>query len=256
MNENTLSKMNQLKLYGMQRTLESLIETRTYQHLTHDEYIAMLVQSEWEDRENRRIQRALRCAHFRYHASVEEIDFIQNRNLDKNQFLRFTDCSFIDRRENIIVSGPTGVGKSQLISALGHQGCLKGYKVLYFNCQKLFAMLRVAKADGSYPREITRIEKADLLILDDFGLQAFDAQSRMVLLEIIEDRYDKKSTIITSQLPFDKWYEVIGEGTIADAILDRLYHGSHRIDLKGESLRKKAARENSGSNRSTENKSA
>jgi DNA replication protein DnaC len=239
MNENTLTKMNQLKLYGMQRSLQSLIDTRTYQHLTHDEYIATLVQSEWEDRENRRIQRALKTARFRYQTSVEEIDFTQNRNLDKNQFLRFADCSFIDRRENIIVSGPTGVGKSQLISALGHQGCLQGYKVLYFNCQKLFATLKVAKVDGSYPKDITRIEKADLLILDDFGLQAFDAGSRLILLEIIEDRYDKKSTIIASQLPFDKWYDVIGEGTIADAVLDRLYHGSYRIELKGESLRKK-----------------
>ncbi|MCK9401446.1 MAG: ATP-binding protein [Bacteroidales bacterium] len=130
-------------------------------------------------------------------------------------------------------------GKSYLVSALGHQACLKGYKVLYFNCQKLFPSLKVAKADGSYPKETTRIEKSDLLILDDFGLQSLDAQTRMILLEIIEDRYDKKSTIIGSQLPVDKWYDIIGEGTIADAILDRLYHGSHRIDLKGESMRKK-----------------
>jgi len=243
MNEISLSRMNQLKLYGMQRAFESLIETHTYQQLTHDEYINMLVQAEWEDRENRRIQRALRQARFRYHASLEEIDFIQMRNLDKNQFLRFTDCSFIDRRENILITGPTGVGKSYLISALGHQACLKGYKVLYFNCQKLFASLKLAKADGSYPKEVTRIEKADLLILDDFGLQSLDAPTRMILLEIIEDRYDKKSTIIGSQLPVDKWYDLIGEGTIADAIMDRLYHGSHRVDLKGESLRKRNKKE-------------
>jgi len=247
MNENSLSKMHQLKLYGMQRAFESLIETRTYQQLTHDEYINMLVQAEWEDRENRRIGRSLRTARFRYHASIEEIDFIQNRNLDKNQFLRFTDCSFIDRHETILVCGSTGVGKSFLISALGHQACLKGYKVLYFNAQKLFAQLRIARADGSYPREIARIEKADLFILDDFGLQTFDAQTRMILLEIIEDRYDKKSTIIGSQLPFDKWYDLIGESTIADAILDRLYHGSHRIDLKGESMRKKTKKDSSSS---------
>jgi DNA replication protein DnaC len=130
MNEISLSRMNQLKLYGMQRAFESLIETRTYQQLTHDEYINMLVQAEWEDRENRRIQRSLRQARFRHHASVEEIDFIQNRNLDKNQFLRFTDCSFIDRHEVILCSGSTGVGKSFLISALGHHSCLKGYKVV------------------------------------------------------------------------------------------------------------------------------
>jgi DNA replication protein DnaC len=245
MNETTLSQMQHLKLHGMQRALATLIETRTAEQLTHDEFINMLVQAEWEDRENRRIQRSLRTARFRYHASIEDIDFIQMRNLDKNQFLRFADCSFIDRREVILVCGPSGVGKSHLISALGHQGCLKGYKVLYFNCQKLFAQFKVAKADGTYPREIARLEKADLLILDDFGLQAFDAQTRMILLEIIEDRYDKKSTIISSQLPFDKWYELIGEGTIADAILDRLYHGSHRIDLKGESMRKIKRKETS-----------
>jgi DNA replication protein DnaC len=243
MNEISLSRMSQLKLYGMQRAFESLIETRSYQQLTHDEYISMLLQAEWEDRENRRIGRSLRQARFRYHASLEEIDFIHMRNLDKNQFLRFTDCSFIDRRENILITGPTGVGKSYLISAMGHQGCLKGYKVLYFNCQKLFASLKLAKADGSYPKEIIRIEKSDLLILDDFGLQSLDTQTRMILLEIIEDRYDKKSTIIGSQLPVDKWYDLIGEGTIADAILDRLYHGSHRIDLKGESMRKKNKKE-------------
>ena len=144
---------------------------------------------------------------FGYHASLEEIDFVQNRNLDKNQFLRFTDCSFIDRRGNDPGCGSTGVGKSFLISALGHQACYKAYKVLYFNCQKLFAQLKIARADGTYPQEITRIEKTDLLILDDFGLQTFDAQTRMILLEIIEDRYDKKSTIIGSQLPFDKWYD-------------------------------------------------
>ena len=243
MNEVSLSRMGKLKLYGMQRAFESLVESRQYQTLTHDEYISMLLQAEWEDRENRRIGRSLRLARFRYHASMEDINFVQNRNLDKNQFLRFTDCSFIDRRENILITGPTGVGKSHIISALGHQACLKGYKVLYYNCQKLFASLKVAKADGSWLKEATRIEKSDLLILDDFGLQSFDANIRMMLMEIMEDRYDKKSTIIGSQLPVDKWYDVIGEGTIADAILDRLYHGSHRIDLKGESMRKKSKKE-------------
>ena len=169
---------------------------------------------------------------------------VQMRNLDKNQFLRFADGSFIDRREVILVCGPSGVGKSHLISALGHQGCLKGYKVLYFNCQKLFASLKIAKADGSYPREITRIEKTDLLILDDFGLQSLDGQTRMILLEIIEDRYDKKSTMIGSQLPVDNWHQYIGENTIADAIMDRLSGNAHRFDLKGESLRKKRKEKN------------
>jgi len=138
-----------------------------------------------------------------------------------------------------LICGPTGVGKSFISSALGNQACHKGYKVLYFNTQKLFTRFKMSKADGSYMREINRIEKQDLLILDDFGLQEMDTQNRMAFLEIIEDRYDIKSTIISSQLPINKWYEVIGDSTIADAILDRIANAAHRIELKGESLRKK-----------------
>ena len=153
--------------------------------------------------------------------------------------MRYAECDFIDKAENILITGPTGVGKSFISSALGNQACHKGFKVLYFNTQKLFTRLKMSEADGSYMREINRIEKQDLLVMDDFGLQEMDTQTRLAFLEIIEDRYDIKSTIISSQLPVSKWYDVIGEGTIADAILDRLVNGAHRIDLKGESLRKK-----------------
>ena len=238
MNEITLNKMSKMKLFGMQNSFKTIIETGKNLSFTNDELISTLIQSEWEDRENRRINRYLKTARFRYQASIEEIDFSTQRNLDKNKFLRFIDCSFIQKKENILITGPTGIGKSYLATSLGHHACLKGYRVLYFNAQKLFPRLKILKADGSYIKEINRIEKHDLLILDDFGLQKLDSYSRMALLEIIEDRHGVKSTIISSQLPTDKWYDIIGENTIADALLDRMIHTSHRINLKGESMRK------------------
>ena len=152
--------------------------------------------------------------------------------------MRFADCHFIDKSETIIITGSTGIGKSYVASAIGNQACMLGYKVLYANTTKLFARLKMSKADGSYIKEIARIEKQDLLILDDFGIQPFDNQSRSSLMEIIEDRHGKRSTIITSQLPVLQWHEIIGENTIADAILDRIVHQAHRIELSGESMRK------------------
>ncbi len=158
--------------------------------------------------------------------------------MDKNNILRFAECDFINQKQNILITGSTGVGKSYLACALGHQACIKGYRVMYFNIAKILARLKMQKADGSYIKEMLKIEKQDLVILDDFGLQPIDSQSRMIFLEMMEDRYDRRSTIVTSQLPVSAWHEVINEKTIADAILDRLVHSSHRIDLKGESMRK------------------
>jgi DNA replication protein DnaC len=223
----------------MLRSYQSMLSNRMHDDLTHDEEIDTLVQSEWEDRENKKINGHLRRARFRYPASIEEIDFTARRGLDKNQMLRLAEGTFLEKRENILITGATGVGKSYLSSALGHQSCQLGYRTLYFNTQKLFTRLKMLKADGSYIREISRIEKHDLLILDNFGLAPMDNVARMILLEIIEDRHNRKSTIISSQLPVAKWYEIIGESTIADAILDRMVHSAHRIELKGESLRKK-----------------
>jgi DNA replication protein DnaC len=239
MNEITLKRMNQMKLFGMHQTFLGLVETKGHQKLTQDELVSLLIQSEWEDRENRKISRSLRNARFRYQANLEEINYEHARGLDKNQLLRFTDCSYIDRKENILITGPTGVGKSYIASALGHQACMRCYRVLYMNAQKLFARLKVSRADGSYSKEIDRIEKQDLFILDDFGLQPLDATNRMALLEIIEDRHERKSMIISSQLPPEQWYEVIGESTVADAIIDRLFNGSHRINLTGHTMRKR-----------------
>ena len=239
MQEVIKQKMSQMKLYGMQQAYHTLLEKNQYHSITNDELVNLLIQAEWEERENRKINRYLKSARFRYQASIEEIDFSQNRNLDKSFILRLSDCSFIKRKEDLLISGPTGVGKSFLASALGHQACYNGYRVMYFNTQKLFAKLKMSKADGSYFREINKIEKQDLLILDDFGLQPLDNYNRTVLMEIIEDRHGRKSTIVSSQLPVGKWYDIIGESTIADAILDRLVHKAHRIELKGESMRKR-----------------
>lgn len=238
MTQETLEKIKKLRLLGMARTYETSLENNKLAHLSADELITMLVEAEWDDRMNRNIERRLRNARFRYQSCMESIDYQAERNLDRNQIMRFAECNFIKKHENVIITGSTGIGKSYLATALGHQACTQGYKVYYANTGKLFTRLRMGKADGSYIREISKIERQDLLIIDDFGLVPIDNQNRSALLEIVEDRHKKASMIITSQLPVNCWHEVIGEKTIADAILDRIVHDAHRIDLRGESLRK------------------
>lgn len=237
--QDTIEKMKKMKLYGMSRSFSHATESGTLASLTPDELISLLVENEWDDRQNRRMDRSLRGARFRYKATVEELDFRVGRELDKNQLLRLADGAYIHKGENILMTGSTGTGKSYIACALGNQACSKGYKVLYANTTKLLTQLKMAKADGSSIKEMLKIEKLDVLILDDFGIQPLDVQSRMLLMEIIEDRHGKKSTIITSQLPVSAWYEIIGDQTLADAILDRIVHDAHRIELKGESLRRK-----------------
>lgn len=239
MNEQTTQKMKEMKFYGMLRAFQTSLESGKMNDLTVDEMVAHLVAEEWDDRYNRRIERSIKNAKFRYNALMEQMHFDVNRNMDKNLVQRLAECTFIGRMENILITGSTGIGKSYLASALGQQACTMGYRVMYMSAPKLFAKLKMAKADGSYINEIAKIERQHLLILDDFGIQPLDAQSRAALMEIIEDRHGKSSTIITSQLPVNKWYEVIGEQTIADAIMDRMIHDAHRLELKGESLRKK-----------------
>lgn len=236
MNNQTIEKMSQMRLTGMKETYQTLLQTQ--QDLTYEEAVSMLIDAEWEWKHNRKMQRYIKQAGFRYQASIEEIDFQASRNLNKHNLLRLADCSFIDRADNILITGPTGVGKSFIASALGHKACEKGYRTAYFNLQKLFSSLRMSKADHSYEKIIKRLERTDLLILDDFGLQPVDHENRLALLEIIDDRNARKSTIISAQLPVKSWYEVIGDKTIADAILDRIVHHAHRIELNGESMRK------------------
>lgn len=235
----TIQKLEEMRLSGFSRVYREMLESGMNKDFTIDEVIAHLVQAEWDDRYNRRLDRLIKNAKFRYQASVEQVDYIAKRSLDKVQMLRLSSCEWIKRKQTIIISGSTGLGKSFLASALGHQACQNGYKVYYRNCSKLFDQLKMAKADGSYVSEINRIEKLDLLILDDFGLKPLENNQRLILLELLEDRHGKRSTIITSQLPVQSWYDVIGEPTIADAILDRLVHSSHRIELDGDSLREK-----------------
>jgi len=234
----TLSKMKEMRLLGMARAFQLTLESGKNESYTPDEIVSHLIESEWDERYNRRLHRTVTSARFRYKASIEQLTFEDNR-VNKNQVLRLADCEFIKRNENIIITGSTGIGKSFLASAIGHQACGLGYKVLYYHNTKLFAKMKLAKADGSYLKELSRIEKHHLLLIDDFGIAPLDAASRSTLMEIIEDRHGKGSTIITSQVPVAAWHEVIGEQTIADAILDRIVHDAHRLEMKGESLRKK-----------------
>jgi DNA replication protein DnaC len=239
MNKESLEKMSRMRLLGMHHAFKNCIESNKADAFTNDEMVHHLVHSEWDDRQHRSVQRNLKSAHFRYSASLEQLDYSEERGLDKNQVQRLSTCEFIKKGEDLFITGSTGTGKSFLASAIGQQACLLGLKVLYTNVAKLMSQLKMAKADGAHLKELARIEKQDALILDDFGVQPLDNQSRSLLLDIIEDRHGKRSTIITSQVPVKKWHEVIGEETLADAILDRIVHQSIRIELYGESLRKK-----------------
>jgi len=239
MNEQTLEKMGSMRLYGMQKSFRQVVDTSRLNELTADELVSQLVESEWDDRHNRAVDRSLRNAKFRYKASIEMIDYSIDRSLDANLINRLAECTYLENHQSLIITGSTGTGKSFIASALGNQACLMGYKVLYANTARLLSQLKLAKADGSSLQELARIEKQDLLILDDFGIQPFDAAGRMLLMDIIEDRHSKRSTIIAGQIPTSEWYDIIGEGTLADAILDRIVHEAHMIELKGESLRRK-----------------
>lgn len=237
--QETFRKMRTMKLLGMYEAFKASVETRQHEQLPVDQLLHLLIDAEYEDRQNRKINRYLKAAKFRYQSSVEEVDFSASRGLDKNHLLRLASCQFVEKQENVIITGPTGVGKSYIASAIGHQACMKGYRVLYFNTSKLFSQLKMSRVDGSYTKFINRLEKQDLLILDDFGLHPLDEDNRLMLLEIIEDRHGRKSTIMTSQLPVIKWYELFQAQTIADAVLDRIVHTAHRLELKGESMRKR-----------------
>ncbi len=241
-NSATMEKMKELKLNGMKIAFEVVLKTGQMSNFTNDEFVAHLIEEEWNHKKNNKLIRAVKNAKLRYNTAIEEIDFNTQRNLDKNQILRISECLFIKKKENLIITGPTGVGKSYLASAIGNQACIKDFKVKYFNMTRLLTTLAMSKADNSYLKKLEQIKKIDLLILDDFGLQPIAEKDRISLLEIIEDRYKEKSTLILSQIPIKEWYELIGENTIADAIMDRVLHNAHRVELKGESMRKRMAK--------------
>ena len=236
----TLQKMKELRLYGMYETYDNYLKSLNSSELSLDELIGLLIDTETTYRENRKTERLLKNAKFRYNATMEEIDYSASRQLDKSQLLRLYSCDYIKQGENIIITGATGSGKSYIASALGNKACEKGYKVMYYNLLKLMEKMKILQADLRDVKEKKRIFRHDLLILDDFGLKELNTEERLLLLEILEDRHGIRSTVITSQLPVEKWYEMIGDSTIADAILDRLIHSSRRIEIKGESKRKKA----------------
>ena len=236
---NIEEQMKQLRLHGMSSRWDALTETRQHHDLSLAEGLEILLQAEGEDRTDRRFERLKRSAKFRYSATIEELGFGTERGLNRSQVTELATGGYIDKGESVLITGATGCGKSFVASALGHRACSQGNKVLYFNAQKLLLKTKMARLDGSVFKLFERIAKAGLLILDDFGLANLDKKQQMDLMEIIEDRHGRSSTIIASQLPVASWYDIIGEATIADAILDRLVHTSHRIELKGKSLRKK-----------------
>ncbi|HQK35897.1 MAG TPA: IS21-like element helper ATPase IstB [Spirochaetales bacterium] len=232
--QNILSKMSSMRLEGMHNLYKNMLGSSQCDSVTNEELLTLLINAEWDNRENNRIERALKEAKFRYQASIENIRYDDDRGLDKSQIIRLSECSYIKQAKNILITGFTGTGKSYLASAFGHQACYHGYKVLYYNAQKLFAKLKNAKADNTYYKLMAKIAKQDLLIIDDFGLHVLDDLDRLILLEIMEDRYGLKSTIISSQLPVKVWYDIIGESTIADAVMDRLVNGAFRIEIKSK----------------------
>jgi DNA replication protein DnaC len=236
---NIETQLKQLRLHGMGRSWQALLETRRHHELSFTEGMEVLLQAEEDDRGDKRFERLQKNANFRYRASVQELHLESSRGLDKSLMANLATGEYIAKGEAILISGATGTGKSFLASALGHHACAQGYKVAYYNLQKLLLKTKMSRIDGTIYKFFEKLSKAELLILDDFGLTHLEQQQRMDFMEIIEDRHASAATIIASQLPVSNWYDVIGEETIADAILDRMVHTSYRIELKGESLRKK-----------------
>lgn len=231
--------MHQLRLHGMLASWQSLLESRTHHNLSLVEGLQHLLEAEHLERGDRRLSRLRKAAGFRYQASLAELSYTPSRGLDKNTIAVLADGRYIDQGQAILITGPTGSGKSFLASALGHQACQLSYRVNYFNMQRLVQQLVLSRADGTILKLLAKIAHSQLLILDDFGLKPLDSTQRLDLLDIVEDRHQKMATIIVSQLPVANWYDVIGDSTVADAILDRLIHTAHRIELSGESMRKK-----------------
>ena len=234
----TKEKLNRLKLYGMARAMEEQADSSEYEHLSFEERLGLLVDRETIERENRQLKTRLRQAKLSTKACMADIDYRQSRGLDKSMMKSLQPCQWVKESLNILITGACGVGKTYIGQALGHQGCLKGYRALYLRLPRLFVDLSVARGDGRLDKLMRSLAKTRVLILDDFGLDVLSEEQRRFLLEILEDRYESCSTIITSQLPVKHWHEMIGNATLADAILDRLVHNAYQINLKGDSMRR------------------
>lgn len=237
----TLDKLQRLRLTGMYDGYREQLESTRYDDLHFDERFALLVDRQEADGDNRRLQARLRKAKLRQSACVEDIDYRKSRGLNKSQVIALAECAWLRASENAIITGPTGAGKSYLACALGNQACRRGYSALYFRAPRLFQELAVARGTGRYERMLRSLLRCDLLIIDDWGTAFLTDEQRRDLFEIADDRYGRRSTLIAAQLPPKHWHDIIGDPTLADAILDRIIHNAHAIDLKGESMRKKKA---------------
>jgi DNA replication protein DnaC len=233
--------LRELGLHGMAKAFGEIEASGEAATLSHAEWLGLLLDAEATNRRNKALLARLRYARLRHQAAVEDIDYRAPRGLDRALFNKLAEGSWIDAHDNLILCGPTGIGKSWLACALGHKACRDNRSVLYQRIPKLFADLALARGDGRYARLLRSLSGVQLLVLDDWGLHPLDAAARQDILEILEERYGRRSTIITSQISVDKWHELIGDPTYADAILDRIVHNAHRINLAGDSLRRKRA---------------
>lgn len=239
MTAQTLVRLRQLKLSGMVAALEHQQEqVSTFEALPFIERLALLLDHEHLMRENRKQERLIRQAQFKLRATVQEIDYAHPRNIERAQIARLAQGDWIERSQNLLITGPCGSGKTYLACAIGHAACMREYSVRYYRLSRLLLELTQAKADGSYSKLLKQLAKLRLLALDDWGLEPLQPAHRHDLLEILDDRHDNSSTIVISQLPTDQWYAAIGDNTLADAILDRLMHNAHNLKLKGPSMRK------------------
>jgi len=238
----TLDKLHALKLTGMAAALADQSATPDITDLSFEERLGLLVDREMTERDNRRMSSRLRRAKLRHAAILEDIDYRNSRGLDKGLIQSLASCQWVKEHLNVLITGPTGVGKTWLACALAHKACREGYTAQYVRLTRLLRELTIAKGDGQYSKLLTSLAKVDVLILDDWGLMKLSAENRRDLLEVLEDRHGRRSTIATSQLPIEEWHGIIGDATLADAILDRLVHNAYKINLRGESMRKQQAK--------------
>jgi DNA replication protein DnaC len=238
----TLEKLQTLRLSGMYKALIEQMNMPDIEHLSFEERLGLLADREITEREDRRLKTRLRQAKLKHNACIEDIDYRAPRGLDKSLMLQLSACRWVHEGLNLIINGPTGVGKTWIACAMAQKACREGYTALYLRLPRLFEELSLAHGDGRFPKLMAAFAKIDLIILDDWGLAKLTAEQRRDLLELLDDRHGNRSTLVTSQLPVDHWHETIGDPTLADAILDRLIHNAYRINLKGESMRKRNAK--------------